>query len=76
MSEPTNGEWIEYRKMFESDRDSNSKKFERVFEKLEEINLSVQALRTEREVSRVTGGYVIPAVLGVAGAWVARKLGI
>jgi hypothetical protein len=63
-------------RIYEADRSATSHKFTSVFEKLEEIAGDVRALRTEREISRVTGGYVIPAALGVAGAWVARKLGI
>jgi hypothetical protein len=63
-------------RIYEADRQATSTKFTSVFEKLEEIAGDVRALRTEREVNRVTGGYIIPAALGVAGAWVARKLGL
>jgi len=63
-------------RIYEADRAATSTKFTNVFDKLEEIAGDVRALRTEREINHVTGGYVIPAALGVAGAWVARKLGL
>jgi hypothetical protein len=67
--------WESYRKLFESDREHNNEKFDKVFSKLDTISDQLVVIRTERKIGGWVMGVMVPAVVALVFTGVARAFG-
>jgi len=69
----TDNGWNEYKTLLLDDRRQNEEKFEKVFGKLDDISTQLTEMRTQRRVAGWVSGFVLPAGIAAAVAWLTSR---